>query len=301
MTLTDILRERLSRKGNSAQVVCGELGVLTVEALPPAELTVLLRSAGGARAVLYAACRELQAAGEELRKAGELFQPDEIMVFLSEEETQAAVGTILELSGMEAPRQPLPENPEQTEAPPLPAAAADKAAESVAEAPEGVGFPFPAPSPGVFPDGLAAPATPDVFSEALAEAGDPVLSPTDLTAPAAAPITQEASPTAPAAPAQAPPKNRNPKTAHLLRQPAAPDSPEAAQPAMATATAKTPAVHPVISRPAREVFSAAAESVPKAAEDPAQLPEQEPVSAEALAEQVARRILTGLRNAAAVR
>ena len=37
MALTDILRDRAARRGGTAQVDCGELGCLTVEALSPAD------------------------------------------------------------------------------------------------------------------------------------------------------------------------------------------------------------------------------------------------------------------------
>ena len=98
MTLTEILRERVSRRGMTAQVSCGALGTVTVEALPAGEYAALLRGPNGPKAVFYAACRELQAAGEELQRAGRLYQPDEIMDFLSDEEVSAAVNAIVELS-----------------------------------------------------------------------------------------------------------------------------------------------------------------------------------------------------------
>jgi len=96
MALTDILRQRTARKGGTAQVDCGELGLLTVEALSPADCAGLSDS----RALLYAACRELQRAGETLRSEGSLFRPDEITAYLTDDETDAAARTILELSGM---------------------------------------------------------------------------------------------------------------------------------------------------------------------------------------------------------
>lgn len=101
MALSDILMERVSRRGRTAQVVCRELGTVSVEALPAGELTALLRGADGNRAVVYAACRELQTIGEALRRRGQLFQPDEIMRFLSEAEVQTAFQAILDLSGPE--------------------------------------------------------------------------------------------------------------------------------------------------------------------------------------------------------
>ena len=41
MALADILRERVSRRGSTAQVDCGELGTVTVEALSPRECAAL--------------------------------------------------------------------------------------------------------------------------------------------------------------------------------------------------------------------------------------------------------------------
>ena len=39
MALADVLRERVSRRGRTAEVACGLLGTVTVEALPPREST----------------------------------------------------------------------------------------------------------------------------------------------------------------------------------------------------------------------------------------------------------------------
>lgn len=59
MALADVLRERVSRRGRTAEVACGLLGTVTVEALPPRECAALGLRDGG-RALLYAACRDLQ-------------------------------------------------------------------------------------------------------------------------------------------------------------------------------------------------------------------------------------------------
>lgn len=99
MGLADRLGQRAALRGRSAPVACGSLGTLTVEALPVRELELLLQGPDGARAVFYAACRELQQAGEELRKAGKVFAPDGVMQFVSGQEAQAALQTVLELSG----------------------------------------------------------------------------------------------------------------------------------------------------------------------------------------------------------
>ena len=54
---------------------------------------------------LYAACRELQLAGEELRRAGQLYTPDGILQFVSDGEAESAARTVLELSGWGAASQ----------------------------------------------------------------------------------------------------------------------------------------------------------------------------------------------------
>ena len=99
MALSDTLRERVSRRGRTAQVDCGALGTLTVEALPPRECAAL-GTADGGRALVYAACRELQAAGEALRRERRLYTPDEITQYLSDSEAAAAARVVLELSGV---------------------------------------------------------------------------------------------------------------------------------------------------------------------------------------------------------
>lgn len=97
--LTDTLRERLSRRGRRAQVDCGALGTVTVEALSPRECAALGKRDGG-RGLLYAACRELQQAGEALRREGRLFIPEEVTQYVSDEEARQAAQVILELSGV---------------------------------------------------------------------------------------------------------------------------------------------------------------------------------------------------------
>lgn len=81
---------------------CGALGTVTVEALPLRELELLLRGADGQRAVFYAACRELQAAGEALRQRGRVFTPDGVLQFVSDSEAKAAAEAVCRLSGAEA-------------------------------------------------------------------------------------------------------------------------------------------------------------------------------------------------------
>ena len=101
MALADVLRERISRRGRTAEVACGLLGTVTVEALPPRECAALGMRDGG-RALLYAACRDLQTAGETLRREGRLFTPAEVTAYVSDEEAAAAARTVLTLSGVTA-------------------------------------------------------------------------------------------------------------------------------------------------------------------------------------------------------
>ena len=100
MGLAEKLTSRANAREATAQVDCGELGTVTVEALPLRELELLGRGPDGARKVFYAACRELQAAGEEMRRAGKIFTPDGILQYVSDEEAQAAARTVMELSGL---------------------------------------------------------------------------------------------------------------------------------------------------------------------------------------------------------
>ena len=101
MALADVLRERVSRRGRTAEVACGLLGTVTVEALPLRECAALGLRDGG-RALLYAACRDLQTAGETLRREGRLFTPAEVTAYVSDEEAAAAARTVLALSGVTA-------------------------------------------------------------------------------------------------------------------------------------------------------------------------------------------------------
>ena len=115
--LTDLLRERAARRGRTAHVSCGALGVLEVEALSPSDCAAL--AGRGNRAVLYAACRALQKSGEALRREGVLFQPDEIMQYVTDQEAEDAARAVLELSGVAPPERtadiPLSVDKEQTE------------------------------------------------------------------------------------------------------------------------------------------------------------------------------------------
>ena len=101
MALADVLRERVSRRGRTAEVACGLLGTVTVEGLPPRECAALGMRDGG-QALFYAACRDLQTAGETLRREGRLFTPAEVTAYVSDEEAAAAARTVLALSGVTA-------------------------------------------------------------------------------------------------------------------------------------------------------------------------------------------------------
>lgn len=101
MGLSETLCARAARQGRCASVDCGALGTVTVEALPLRELELLLRGADGQRAVFYAACRELQAAGEALRQRGRVFTPDGVLQFVSDSEAKAAAEAVCRLSGAE--------------------------------------------------------------------------------------------------------------------------------------------------------------------------------------------------------
>ena len=99
MTLLEALRQRTLHRGQTAQVPCGALGTVTVEALSPRECAALGMADGG-RALFYAACRELQLAGETLRREQRLFTPDEITHYLSPGEARTAALAVLALSGV---------------------------------------------------------------------------------------------------------------------------------------------------------------------------------------------------------
>ena len=86
MGLAEKLAARANARGATAQVACGELGTVTVEALPLRALELLSRGPDSARKVFYAACRELQMAGEEMRRVGKLYTPDGILEFVSDSE-----------------------------------------------------------------------------------------------------------------------------------------------------------------------------------------------------------------------
>lgn len=60
------------------------------------------RDAGRRTALFYAACRDLQTAGETLRREGRLFTPAEVTAYVSDAEAAAAARTVLALSGVTA-------------------------------------------------------------------------------------------------------------------------------------------------------------------------------------------------------
>ena len=99
MDLTGRLRQRSEQSKAIAQVDCGDLGVLTVQGLPLRECEALAAGPDGDRALFYAACRQLQSAGEQLRREGRLFRPDEIMQLVSDEEARTGAQAVGRLSG----------------------------------------------------------------------------------------------------------------------------------------------------------------------------------------------------------
>lgn len=154
--LADTLRERASRRGRTAQVDCGALGTLTVEALPLRECAALARGPDGDRAVFYAACRELQAAGEALRRAGQVFAPDGVMQYVSDREAALAARAVLALSGVE--RQPDgPEVLEQADGPEGPEPADGAEVPGSGDSPAGAPRETADPGGAVRADGAAAP------------------------------------------------------------------------------------------------------------------------------------------------
>ena len=113
MELTDLLRARAQRKDQTAQVVCGALGELTLHALPLGEAQQLAQGPDGPRALLYAACPQLQQAGESLRREGRLFRPSEIMGWVTQREAVTGAAAVCRLSGVEP--VPWEEEPQQEE------------------------------------------------------------------------------------------------------------------------------------------------------------------------------------------
>lgn len=105
MALADILTARAAAARATASVDCGVLGAVTVEALPLRELERFSSGPDGDRGLFYAACRELQLAGEDLFKAGKLVQPDSVTAFLSDSEARLAADTVRSLSGWTAVTQ----------------------------------------------------------------------------------------------------------------------------------------------------------------------------------------------------
>lgn len=159
--LTDTLRERISRRGRTALVDCGALGMLTVESLPVKDCSALSESRGS-RGLFYAACRELQEAGEILRQEGLVFAPDEIMEYVSDQEAGAAAEAILLLSGTENPAE---EDPGHGEAAPP----AEHPAEETSASDDGAGGPeaerSQPPGESAVPEGARGSSFPDVPEE----------------------------------------------------------------------------------------------------------------------------------------
>lgn len=109
MGARETLLRRMERSGTTASISCGALGEVTVEALSLRDAALLSRRADGDRALLFAACRELQLLGEELRSKKQLFRPEEIMAYVSDEEAAEAASVIRQLSGWKEQVEPLAE------------------------------------------------------------------------------------------------------------------------------------------------------------------------------------------------
>ena len=204
MALADVLRQRVSRRGRTAQVDCGALGTVTVEALSPRECAALGMADGG-RALLYAACRELQAAGETLRRERRLFTPDEVTQYVSDGEARTAARTVLALSGV-TPDEGAAESPDKSGEAERPDRTDEKTAETRLETvhetvqqmsevrPGNVQFPEDAPADGQVSrefsgDGKSVRATPSMGAVsdfepqnlALSEKNDDFMSPLELS------------------------------------------------------------------------------------------------------------------------
>lgn len=236
MELTERLRQRSQQAKQTAQVDCGGLGVLTVQALPLRECEALSAGPDGDRALLYAACRQLQTAGEQLRREGRLFRPDEIMQLVSDEEAKTGAAAVRLLSGPETPPASEGEAPafEEQPAPAPPASGAPGAAEAppaLTEAPAYETWPARAEivrevqsGPEGEPVSYGDARTPEDGtpgggaedrgrSEAPAERAAQGTQPTEKTAFARKEAPPAASPEAPAAGAQAPRRTPGPRRA----------------------------------------------------------------------------------------
>ena len=124
MTLSDVLSARADNARACAQIDCGALGALTLEALPLRELERYGRSADADRAIFYAACRDLQRTGAELLKAGKVYRPDQVTALVSDAEAAKAADAVRALSGVRVEQtqteeagteQPETEKPEREE------------------------------------------------------------------------------------------------------------------------------------------------------------------------------------------
>ena len=86
------------------------------------------------RALFYAACRELQAAGETLRKEGLVFRPEEIMESVTGAEARTAAQAVLTLSGISPEAAEDAQLPPETDGSAAPAPEGGEASPSAAEA-----------------------------------------------------------------------------------------------------------------------------------------------------------------------
>ena len=97
MSLGEVMAARAATARGTKTVEVATLGAVEVEALAPRDLAALDRR--GERAVLYAACRALQRAGDELFRAGQVYRPEEVTALLTDEEASALAREVRALSG----------------------------------------------------------------------------------------------------------------------------------------------------------------------------------------------------------
>lgn len=99
MALSEVLAARANTARATAQVDCGSLGTVTLEALSVRELEQLSRGADADRAIFYAACRDLQRVGAELLRQGRVYRPEQVTTLVSGDEAAMAAQAVRELSG----------------------------------------------------------------------------------------------------------------------------------------------------------------------------------------------------------
>ena len=97
-TLSGVMAARAAAARARRTVETDSLGAVELEALAPRDFSALARR--GERAVLYAACRALQRAGDELFRAGKVYRPEEVTALLTDEEASLLAREVRMLSGL---------------------------------------------------------------------------------------------------------------------------------------------------------------------------------------------------------